>query len=426
MDGAGPLPGLWLRWRKLRGKEMPERLDERHGVPGAPRPPGKLVWVHAASLGEMLSVLALMRRLLQSDEDVTILLSTVTVSSARVIAERIARASPDDPIAARLIHQFLPLDRTAAVTGFLDHWRPDAVIWVESEFWPTLLRHVSARGIPLTLLNGRLSERSFGRWRLVRGWISKLLAGFDPLLAQSETDRRRLVTLGAEQADYLGNLKLSGEPLAADAHESDELRSLLADRPRWLLASSHPGEEAVAFRAHRALLKDRMDFLTLIAPRHPERADAIEQLALREGFMPGRRSRGERPEPWQDIYIVDTLGELGLFYRHCPVACIGGSLVRHGGHNPYEPVQLGCCVLHGPHMDNFAELTAALDHVGAARLCESSEELVTAIGVLVDNEDSAAVMRKAAEDFVAEQSGVLDRITARLAPTLERAGIKLS
>ncbi len=280
----GPAIELWLKRRLARGKEDPARLSERLGRPGRDRPPGRLVWLHGASVGEAISVLPLIDRLLAARDDVSVLLTTGTVTSARLMAERLP---------ARAFHQFAPVDRPSAVERFLDHWRPDLALWVESELWPNLVAETAKRGAAMALVNARLSERSYRRWRRLGWLIRPMLSAFALTLAQSEADAQRLRALGARDVRCLGNLKSAAPPLVVDKAALAELSAALGGRPRWLAASTHPGEEAIAADVHRRLAPRLPGLLTVIAPRHPERGP---ELAEALGATVARRSAGEPPD----------------------------------------------------------------------------------------------------------------------------------
>ncbi len=318
---VGPLVGPVLRRRAAGGKEDPARLGERLGHAALPRRDGPLVWLHASSVGESLSVLGLIDRLLSARPGLALLMTSGTVTSARLLADRLP---------ARAVHQFVPVDRPAAVRRFLDHWRPDLAIWVESELWPNLVRATQARGIATALIQGRMSARSFAKWRRARGLVAPLLKGFDLVLAQTEADAERMRDLGAAPT-VTGTLKYSNPPLPVDETALAELRGAIGARPVWLAASTHPGEEDTVSRAHHALAADNPGLLTIVAPRHPERGVALAHLAKAAGLRVARRGAGEALRGDTQLYLADTMGELGLFYRVADLVFVGGSLVPHGG-----------------------------------------------------------------------------------------------
>jgi 3-deoxy-D-manno-octulosonic-acid transferase len=371
---GAPAIHLYLRKRLAEGKEDAERFPERLGRASRPRPAGPLVWLHAASVGESLSVLPLIERLLSEHPTLSLLMTTGTVSSAQMMAERLP---------PRALHQYVPVDRIGFVRRFLDHWRPDLALWTESEFWPNLVSETHRRGIPMVLVNGRVSPRSFAGWQKARGLIAELLANFSLCLGQTEEDAARLRHLGAPSALSLGNIKFAVPPLPVDAAEHERLTRLLAERPRWLAASTHSGEEDIIGRAHRVVAARHPGLLTIIVPRHPERGAEIAALLGSQRLAVARRSLGEAPSASTDIYVADTMGELGLFYRLTEIAFLGKSLVPLGGQNPLEALRLGTAVLHGPHMANFDQITHDMAAHGCAIEVPDEAALAAAVGALL-------------------------------------------
>jgi len=406
---GGPLVRLYLNRRLARGKEDRERFGERLGRPGRERPAGPLVWVHGASVGESLSLLPLLERLRRDLPDVALLVTTGTVTSARLMADRLPEGA---------FHQYVPVDRRAWVRRFLDHWRPDLVLWAESEFWPNLLSETAALGVPMVLLNGRISDRSLAMWRRHPALIRGLLAGFALCLGQSPRDAERLRDLGAPAVDCLGNLKQAAAPLPADETELAALRDQLGRRPCWLAASTHAGEEALAGRVHRRLAEDHPGLLSMIVPRHPDRGDAITGELRRDGFAVAQRSAGERPAPEHAILLADTLGELGLFYRLSEIVFMGKSMLAEGGQNPLEPAQLDCAILCGPHMGNFADTVAGLEQALAGQGVADEAALVSAVSALLADPGERERRAVAARQFATARGGVLDDVMAALDPFL--------
>jgi 3-deoxy-D-manno-octulosonic-acid transferase len=356
---AAPLLPAWLARRARRGREVPERLNERFGIDPTPRPAGKLLWLHAASVGETVSILPVLHELNTVAPHLTILVTTGTVTSARLLAERA------EGFGCHVLHRFVPLDVPGWVGRFLDHWRPDAGGFVESELWPNLLMAAHARGIPLILLNARMSARSLARWRRAPRTAAAMLGCFQLVQARSAADADRLSGLGAATVTAPGDLKFAAPPLPADPDELARLGN--PGRPAWLAASVHPQEADAILSAHRQLAARYPDLLTIIAPRHPDRADAFC------GIVPTtRRSRNQPPPPGAGVWLIDTLGELGLCYRLARIVLVGGSLFPHGGQNVLEPARLGCAIAVGPYTGNFSTACAALEQVGGlTRLAEA-------------------------------------------------------
>jgi 3-deoxy-D-manno-octulosonic-acid transferase len=349
-------PGLrvMLRRRVARGREIAARLPEREAIDAAARPGGRLIWLHAASLGETVSILPVLAVLARQPG--TILLTTGTVTSQRLLAQRL----PDLGLDGRVIHRFVPLDVPAWAARFLDHWRPDAAGFVESEIWPNLLAAAAKRGIPLMLINARLSARSLARWQMAPKTARLVLGWFTMIHPQSTGDGDRFAQLGAPRVLPAGNLKLAAPPLPADHQALSHLSSLIGG-PAWVAASLHRGEDEMVLAAHRRLAATHPGLLTIIVPRHPDRGAAIAALA--DGAP--RRALGQPPPRGGGVWVVDTVGELGLVYRLAPLAFVGGSLVPHGGQNPSEPARLGLAVAVGPHTANFADMVALLRGGGA-------------------------------------------------------------
>ena len=403
-----PLIRLYLAQRKARGKEDIARFGERLGRPGRPRPDGPLVWLHGASVGESLSMLPLIRSILDGER--TVLVTTGTVTSARMMAERLP---------AGALHQYVPVDRLAYVRRFLDHWRPGLVLWAESEFWPNMLSEAASRRIPMVLVNGRVSPRSFAGWRKARGAISDLLGGFSLCLGQTEGDASRLAVLGAAPTKCLGNLKFAAPPLPADADELARVGAAFGDRPRWLAASTHAGEEEAIGRVHMRLKERHADLLTVIAPRHPDRGSEIAVTLRAGGISVAVRSENQPITPDTDIYLADTLGELGLFFRLVDVVFMGKSLVPLGGQNPLEPARLECAVLFGPHMANFQEIAQRMMDTGGATEVADEEALSAAVERLLG--DTAECRRQAAAGgaFATAEADVMEAVMAELTPFLD-------
>jgi 3-deoxy-D-manno-octulosonic-acid transferase len=402
---ARPLGPLLLKLRQRRGKEEASRLSERLGRPSAPRPAGRLVWLHAASVGETLSILPLISALAEERRSLSFLLTTGTVTSAQLAAQRLG---------PRALHQYAPLDVPQYVRGFLDHWRPDLAIFTESEIWPNLILESSNRGIPLTLVNARMTKRSYRRWRRNGGLARPLFSRFCLVLAQNETLARRFKSLGAATVVASGNLKIDTPPPPVDETELERLRSALGARPLLVAACTHEGEEAIVADAHRELRQRFPDLCTVVVPRHPERGAAVAALYQSQGVSTARRALGELPAPDCEAYVVDTLGELGMLYQLASVAFIGGSLVDRGGHNPIEAVHQDAVVMTGPHWQNFPDTYQALLNHHAVIVVRSASELASAAGRLLGDADEIARMRARAGTALAGLSGALPRTVGAL------------
>jgi len=387
----------------------PARRRERMGYATAARPPGRVIWFHAASVGESVSVLRLIERLGARLPDAGFVITSGTATSARVVAERLP---------PRAIHQFAPLDTRPALHRFLAHWRPDAAVFVESELWPQMLIETRALGVPMALVNARLSEASMRGWKRFAPTARYVMGHFTLIHCQDARTEAHLRDLGLTQAQKGTNLKALAGPLPHDADDLQHMRAQIGDRPLWLASSTHPGEDEIAVAAHRAALAADPRTLMILVPRHPERADTIESLVARAGMVQARRSRGDEIGAGTEIYLADTLGETGLWYALAPLTCLCGSFAPVGGHNPYEPAHAGSAVLHGPHYANFAETYAEMDGAGAAREVADEAALAQAVPALLADDRALTAMRDAARIFAAHQQDVLADLTGTLCAAL--------
>lgn len=399
---SAPALRLLLSRRLHAGKELAERINERRGITEQTRPTGRLLWCHGASVGESLSLLPLIDRLLAAEPGLHILVTTTTVTSARLMAERLP---------ARAMHQFAPLDHPGWVRRFLDHWRPDGVLWIESELWPNTLRQLRQRAVPALLLNGRLSDRSFARWQRWSASARELLGCFSACMAQSSQDADRFAALKAPGVSCPGNLKFGAPPLPVDQAKQQALEAAIDSRPVWLAASTHPGEEALVLETHRQLIARYPGLLTVIAPRHPVRGPEIATLCQEQGVP--HRLRGASPQlptAQDQVYIADTLGEMGTLFSLIPLVFMGGSLVPIGGHNPIEPALFGCVVLHGPHMDNFRDIRDRLTDAGGLLAVTDPTELTARLDQLLREPSYRQTLGEQSRIRAEAERAVLDRV----------------
>jgi 3-deoxy-D-manno-octulosonic-acid transferase len=366
-----PLVSGYLAWRASRGREEKPRLKERKGVATAARPAKSLVWIHAVSVGEALAALTIMQAILKKYPNIHGLLTTTTVSSAKVIQKRLYKIK-------KITHQYCPVDTPLAVGRFLNHWQPDLAIWIESELWPNLLHTTQERGIPTILLNGRMSPKSFAFWKYIRGMLRPMLERLSLCAVQSEEQARFFKELGATTVTVMGNAKVMMSPLGVDAKKYAALKKELGGRPVWFAASTHPGEEVLVFEAHKTLKKDYPDLLTILVPRHIERAPALCELAAQEGIKAVLRTDSPSLKECE-LYIGNTLGEMGLFYALSPVVMMGATFVPKGGHNPIEAAQLGAFVLHGSHVFNNPQLYEILESLGGSEGLAEGKTLASRI-----------------------------------------------
>lgn len=404
-----PLAPRLLDARARRGKEDPVRVDERMGFTRAERPAGDLVWLHGVSVGESLSLLPVVERFVKARPDLTVLVTSSTVTSAHILAERLP---------AGVIHQYAPVDAPGVVARFLDHWRPGLAVFVESELWPNLLLEAQRRGVKLALVSARITEKTVEGWARFPASARALTGAFDLVLPQDAVSAQRLESMGA-RIDGLVNLKLSGDPLPHDAAAFSRLSAAIGDRPVIVAASTHEGEEVAIVRALDRL-GDRV--CLILAPRHPERGPHIAQALQREGYAFAMRSRGETIGPDTDIYLADTLNEMGLFLRLADVVVMGGSfapaigLPPVGGHNPLEPARLGRPTITGPDASNWAPVTSALSEAGGLVLVQAPSDLPGVIEPLLADLNAAKAMGERGRRAAVEAGGGLERLWALLSP----------
>jgi len=388
-----------LNRRAARGKEDPARRNERMGRAMRARPEGTLIWIHGASVGECLAVLPLVSRLLEKPNR-SVMITSGTVTSAKLMAERLP---------SRAFHQYVPVDAPVAVARFLEHWRPDIALFVESELWPNLVLETRARNVAMALINARLSDRSFRGWQRARGSAEALLSAFDVALAQDQGTAKRLSELGARNTRVIGSLKADAPVLPANDVALAEFRKAVDGRPLFLAASTHPREDEQVLDAATMVRAARGDMLTVVVPRHPERGAQVEALARARGLSVVRRSTSALPARSTAVYVADTLGELGLFYRAAPFAFLGGSLIEHGGQNPHEAAQLGVAILTGPHTENFSESFRAILAAQGEGCVHSADELAALVLRLLKEPSIASRLGTASKNTAASLGGALAR-----------------
>ncbi|AQR63451.1 3-deoxy-D-manno-octulosonic acid transferase [Brevundimonas sp. LM2] len=406
-----PLTPRLLDARVKQGKEDPVRVDERLGVAGRPRPHGDLVWLHGVSVGETLSLLSLIERFRRDRPDLTVLVTSATVTSAELLARRLPPG---------VLHQFAPVDGPRAVAAFLDHWRPSLGLFVESDLWPNLVLAAEARSIPLALVSARITAKTADGWARVPAAARAVLSAFALVMPQDDVSAARLQALGA-RVDGPVNLKLSGAVLPHDPAAFTGLSAAIGDRPVVVAASTHEGEEAALVRALDGLA-DRL--CLILVPRHPERGAPIAAELTRAGHRFALRSRGGDLTQATDIYVADTLGELGLFLRLADVVIMGGSFgsILHrptlGGHNPLEPARLGKPVFAGPDASNWQKVTADLVAADALMVVRRMEDLPAVVAPLLSDLAAARAMGERARRAAADAGAGLDRLWDTLQPLL--------
>lgn len=400
---AAPLIRIYLAMRMRKGKEDTLRINERFGIASVKRPQGKIAWFHAASAGESISILPIITALSEKFPDLNFLITTGTVNSAKIM---------ETMLPAKTIHQYIPVDTLPSVQKFLTHWQPDIAIFAESEIWPNLITQAS-RACPLIMVNGHMSEESFKSWYKYKSLSKCLFRSFSLCLTQSSTDAEYIEKLGGVNVKYTGNIKYGAEKLPADQDKLSKLSAMIGQRPLWVAASTHNEgemEEKIIASVHQRLKEKYPDILTIIVPRHAARKDEIKDALARMQLNIATRSSGDVINGSTDIYLADTMGELGIFYRIADIVFVGGSLVPRGGHNPLEPARLSCAIIIGPHAFNFTEINNEFIEKNALIVVQTQEELTKSLNELLSNQEKTSRLQHAALELVNEKAGILNKI----------------
>lgn len=395
----------YIKKRIQNGKEDAKRFNERMGRPTMKRPEGKLIWLHGASVGESVSMLPLINKLLEQYPDAHVMVTTGTVTSADVMGKRLPE---------RAFHQFVPIDNPKFVTRFIRHWQPDLALWFESDLWPALLSGIKRKNIPLILVNGRISNKSFKRWQQFDFISKELLGCFTFCLGQTEEDAYRLRVLGAKDSMCLGNLKYAGINPPVDENKKNEIQSQISSRPLWVVSSTHNDEELKIGKFLKRVNEQVSDLITIIAPRHPTRGTEVQEQLNGLGLKTALRSKGEKINKDTEVYIADTIGEVGIWYDMAPIVFIGGSLIPHGGQNFMEPSRFRDAVIVGPHMHNFTDAMNRAKKADAVIQVNDVQELEETLLQLLSNKDLLEAKRSLAYNWAYGEAKVLDGIVEKV------------
>lgn len=408
-----PFLVFYLFVRVKKGKEDQKRIGERFGISSIKRPEGEVVWLHAVSVGEVNSALILLDEILKTSPKTNILVTTTTITSAAVLAKRI------DGFKGNVMHQFLPVDSYFVVKRFLKFWRPRMMIFVESEIWPNFICEAKKRGVITVLANARMSQNSFDKWKLAKKIGFNIFKNFDVIFAQTVADSQRLKKLSGKESLFFGNLKSEAVDLPFCEDKLNDIVSQITDengvkRNVWLAASTHLGEEEKIIYAHQKLKEKFPDLLTILVPRHPHRADEIKEIMSELEVEFSQRSKGDEILKKTDIYMADTVGELGIFFRLSKIAFIGGSLSDVGGHNPFEAIKLGCVVISGRYVFNFKEIYSALEEEMGYFLVESEEDLSDVVSKLMTNDGLREDTFKSSQKVIQGYGKIAEKVVDRL------------
>ncbi len=407
-----PLIYLYLKYRQKKGKEHVERFSERLGHPSKTRPDGPLIWFHGASVGETLSVIPLIHTIKESFPTVNILMTSGTVTSAALIEKRLGD---------EIIHQFFPVDVYTWSQRFINYWKPDSVFWVDSDFWPNMLSLINERDIPAALINARVGKHSSDKWKKAAQWSKYMMDTYQFALAQTDQDAQNIKDMGLENVEIIGNLKFASPALPFDKDVHEELKGIIGNKTIITFASTHPNEEPALLDHLDDIMKSHPDIFVMLVPRHPHRGDEIKALVDEYGFKNAQRSKKETIESDTAVYIGDTLGEMGLYYKLSDIVIIGGSFVTHGGQNPIEATHLDCAIVYGPHMFNFKEICAQLEGAEAIIKCEDDKDLKSTLTDLLEQPEKKAELKKRSYDLSQKNLAIKDSFFDRMKPIIKAA-----
>ncbi|MDT8310887.1 MAG: lipid IV(A) 3-deoxy-D-manno-octulosonic acid transferase [Methylophaga sp.] len=412
---AIPLLCLRLVWRGLRAPAYFKRWNERFGFINARNSRQPLIWVHAVSVGEVEASRPLIKGLRNSYPNHQLLITTMTPTGS----ERVTRLFGDN-----VLHCYLPYDLPFAIRRFLKAMQPKFGIIMETELWPNLLLTCQQKNIPLVIANARLSVRSANGYRRFANFSRQMLQSLPIIATQTQVDRQRFQALGApaDRVHAVGNLKYEISLPASLSEQAEAMRAMWGNRSVWIAASTHEGEEEIILNAAKQVRSQFNDLLLIIVPRHPERFDRVAALCRRNGLKTLRRSDNKPCPSTIQVLVVDTMGELPLFYATADIALVGGSLVPHGGHNLLEPAALGRAVVTGPHYFNFTEITERFLQFGAAVKVTGSVDLATTISSLLADPKRRAEMGEAGQDLIKQSQGASQRLLNLIQRHIQHAG----
>ena len=407
--------GYVLKKRLASGKEHPKRITERQGIASLSRPDGDMIWFHVASVGEGVAILPLVKRLLAERQSLHILVTSGSVTSAEILSERLPE---------RAMHQFVPVDIPAWVDSFLDTWRPNVAILVESEIWPNLIHQTHRRSIPLMMVNGRVSAKSENKWKYCYGLIRYLSSLFDTVIPASKNDMARLQRLGFDVSPAIGNIKLYAEPLSYQSDVVQYFETVMGGRPVWIASCLHPEDDSIAIATHQSVLQNNPDAVAVFVPRHPERAQTIENMVMAQGWQCTRLYNGDTLAPVDDlrkaqVVLVDVIGRMGDVYELSNVVYLGGGFSTRGGHNPMEPLRQGCLVVQGHDTSNCRDAVGLLFENDLGVRAKTQQQVTDTIIHWLSHDDEIQQQKARAETMCASLSHVLDNTSKGILPIID-------
>lgn len=400
---SSPFVRLYIRKRILSNLEDKNRYTERFGIPSKKRPDGDIVWIHAVSVGEVISCIPFINILKKINSSVNILLTTTTRTSSEVVLKRLQD---------KVIHQYVPFDVFTWVRRFVKYWKPKAVFFVESELWPNTLYYLYEKDIPIYLLNARISAKSLSRMYLLAKYLGIFpYRLFREVFTPSEEIKRYVRDLGAFTVTVAPNMKFIAEKLPFKSKDSDKIKDMFKNRKTWISVSTHEGEEEIILSVHKKLKDSEKDILSIIAVRHPQRVLKLQELCKSEGLSFSLHSSCfEKSEDINtDIYIIDSIGCLGMFFDSVKSVFVGGSLVEGiGGHNIVEPLNFNCNVVTGSYIENFRDMRPYLENHWV--IVNNTEELFKVINSFLDNENYSKIKK----NDISKYKNIWEKLTKRI------------
>jgi 3-deoxy-D-manno-octulosonic-acid transferase len=370
--------------RLIKKKEDINRFKEKFCIFSSFRKKGQLIWFHGASVGEIQSILPIIEILEKKNEINQILITSNTVSSSKIISKLKLK---------KTIHQFFPLDTNFLTKKFLDHWRPNSAVFIDTEIWPNTVYNLNKRDIPLIIINGRISKKSFKRWKMFPRFAKEIFCKFDLCISCSETSKKYFQKLGLMKVKYFGNLKFAQSKLDK-FHLDKRFKKFISKKKVWIASSTHPGEEKMCVLTHQNLKKKYKNLLTIIIPRHIERVPKIGKEINNMGLKTHVHKPYRKVKNKTDVYLVNSYGETKSFFSICKNIFLGGSIIPHGGQNPLEAAKYGCNILHGPHVSNFRDIYAFLEKHKISNKFNTSKKMINILDTLFLKKTKSEIIKK--------------------------------
>jgi 3-deoxy-D-manno-octulosonic-acid transferase len=365
--------------RLLKKKEHPIRFKEKFGIYTEKKIVGKLIWFHGASVGEILSIIPLLEKLEKKSDIKQILVTSNTLSSSKILSNLKLK---------KTIHQFFPIDTNHHTKKFLSYWRPSAAIFIDSEIWPNMINNIKKESLSLILINARITKKSFKKWKMFKFSAKNIFQKFDICLSANLKSKNYLESLGARKIKYIGNLKFS-QIENNKTSLNKNIINVFKKKKIWCASSTHYNEENICAETHKKLKSKYKNLLTIIIPRHIQRANKIKNEIQKLSLKVHMHNSQKQIHPQTDIYLVNSFGQTKSFFKICKTVFLGGSIIKHGGQNPLEAVRYGCNVIHGPNIWNFEEIYSLLKKHEVSNKIMNSSQLTTKIDKILSMKNNS-------------------------------------